>query len=169
MLEINNTTKQKINLKKIRKITERFLGTYKKPGRQVSLAIIGPARMKKLNYEYRGINQATDVLSFPGQTGLSFFDAEPDRSSRASKYLGEIIINIDETGRTRKYRALFREIGLDFGGRAGNRQEEEYLVYFLLVHGLLHLIGYDDATEAGRREMVRLGRKFLEKNGVIMV
>jgi len=35
---------------------------------------------------------------------------------------------------------------------------------FILVHGLLHLIGYDDRTEKGRLEMIRLGESFIKKS-----
>lgn len=144
MLEINNTTRQKINRRQLTDIVEKFLRTHKKKSGEVSLAIIGPARMKRLNEDYRGIAKTTDVLSFPNDGSLP------------SKFLGEIIINIEETKKVAKYREMFAEISLDHRGA-------NYILDFLLVHGLLHLLGYDDETEKDRLEMLRLGRDFLKR------
>jgi probable rRNA maturation factor len=136
MIEINNTTKQKIDKKEIERVVARFLRTYKKSGVTVSLAIVGSARMKWLNLQYRKIAETTDVLSFPGE----------------GKYLGEVIINIQETKKTAKYREVFKE-----------KRSASYVFYFLLVHGLLHLVGYDDKTDEERLAMLRRGEKFLTK------
>lgn len=144
MLEINNTTKQKINQKKIKEITEKFLRAYKKVGQGVSLAVVGDAKMQRLNNEYRGYDKTTDVLSFSG--------------APESKFLGEIVINIQEASRAGKYQAMLEELGVN-----PTRLSADYIFYFLLVHGLLHLCGYDDLTEKGRQEMLRRGRYFLNK------
>ncbi len=130
MLEINNTTKQKINLNKTKKIVEDWLIKNKKKNWEVSLAIVGSARMKSLNNIYRGINKTTDVLSFTD--------------------LREIIINIEEVKKASKYLEVF-----------GEKKSAEYIFYFLLVHGLLHLIGYEDDKENDRLKMMSLGEKFL--------
>ena len=157
MLEINNTTKYRIDLKKTKAVVEEFLRVYKKAGWEVSLAIIGDARMRRLNHEYRGIDKTTDVLSFPAADDLRAIE-KPAGVSQArlkpDKYLGEIIINIQEAKRMGKYREMFKELGL--------KAADPYLFYFLLVHGLLHLAGYDDKTEKGRREMLKRGKDFLK-------
>lgn len=142
MLEINNTTKQKLNLKKIKQITKLFLQIYKKVSWDVSIAVVSDEAIKKLNKEYRGIDKPTDVLSFNGD--------------KKAKYLGEIIINIKEAQRTRKYEDLWQELGWE-------KPKTEQVFYFLLVHGLLHLIGYDDATDKQRIKMLILGREFFTK------
>jgi len=135
MIEINNTTRQKIDKKKIERLAARFLRVCKKNKALISLAIVGSARMKQLNLRYRKINKTTDVLSFPGE----------------GKYLGEVIINIQETKKPFKYKEI-----LD------NRHGASYIFYFLLVHGLLHLIGYDDRTERERLAILKKGEKFLD-------
>jgi probable rRNA maturation factor len=150
MLEINNTTGEKINIRKLKDIAENFACRYKKKG-DVSLALVGPARIKSLNRDYRDLDKATDVLSFTEEK--------------------EIIINISDTKKPAKYKEMFLELGWDIGqmnNAAKKRKLNEYLLYFLFVHGLLHLAGYDDRTEAGRLEMIRRGRDFLKTMGLEM-
>jgi len=130
MLEINNTTRKKINLVKTKKIVEDWLVKNKKKNWEVSLAVVGASRMKSLNNVYRGINKTTDVLSFTE--------------------LKEIIINIEEVKKANKYLEVF-----------GEKKSAEYIFYFLLVHGLLHLIGLNDDEDADRLKMISLGKKFL--------
>jgi probable rRNA maturation factor len=146
MIEINNTTKQRVNEKSLTELAAKFLRVHKRAGYSLSIAIIGDAGMRRLNRNYRGKDKTTDVLSF----------GAADAADKA-KYLGEIVLNIREAARTDKYAALWREIG------GAGRPKVGQVLDFLLVHGLLHLIGYDDATEKERLEMLVKGRKFLEK------
>jgi probable rRNA maturation factor len=87
-------------------------------GAELSVLFVNSRRMKVLNTLYRGIPRDTDVLSFP----LMDEGFRPDESA-----LGDIVISVP--------RAL--------------KQAEEFEVTFynellrLLIHGLLHLIGYD--------------------------
>ena len=150
MLEINNTTSEKIDIKKLRLIADKFARAYRKKG-DISLAIVGSARIRSLNRDYRGLDKATDVLSFTEEN--------------------EIIINIAETKKPQKYQEMFLEIGMDitaFRSAIQKKRLAEYLFYFLFVHGLLHLAGYDDKTEAGRLEMIKKGRDFLKKIGLVL-
>ncbi len=150
MIEVNNTTKYKINLAKTKKIVAEFLSEYKKRNAEVSLALVGSARMKKLNNDYRGVNKTTDVLSFGAEQKI--VGEKKVRGASAEKYLGEIIINMDEVKKANKYLEVF-----------GFKKSAEYIFYFLLVHGLLHLVGFNDVKETERLKMIRLGEEFLEK------
>lgn len=148
MLEVNNTTSTKINLKKLSFLIDKF-GRAFKVKKNISLAIVGPARIRSLNRDYRGIDKDTDVLSFTAEN--------------------EIVINILETKKPKKYQEMFLELGIDISGlrsEVKRNKLDEYLFYFLFVHGLLHLAGYDDKTEKGRLEMIRKGRDFLKKIGL---
>ena len=144
MVEINNTTKQKINLKRLRTITEDWLKVNRKSAWDVSIAIVGSSRMKRLNCNYRGIDKTTDVLSFVGEEANS---REPGK-----RFLGEVIINFEEVKKANKYLEVF-----------GLKKTADYIFYFLLIHGLLHLIGHEDEVEAERQKMLMLGEKFLRK------
>ncbi|MCK4553376.1 rRNA maturation RNase YbeY [Candidatus Parcubacteria bacterium] len=153
-IEINNKTRSKIDLALVKKVAEKFLKYYKKRIRrgatnaahaneniEVSIAFIGDKTIRRLNKTYRGINKITDVLAFPDVT----VGTSPDNEQ--SNFLGEIIINYIQVKRQAK--------------RFGNSIRQELV--FILVHGLLHLLGYDDKTEKGRREMERLGKEFINK------
>lgn len=141
MLEINNTTKRKINSAKTKKIVEAWLKKNHKNNWLVSLAIVGSGRMRRLNNDYRGIDKTTDVLSFAAtKNGLE------------DSYLGEVVINIEEVDKANKYLDVF-----------GIKKPAEYIFHFLLVHGLLHLIGYNDEKEADRQKMLLLGEDFLNE------
>jgi probable rRNA maturation factor len=155
-IEINNTTKSKINKKLIIKTAEIFLQSRRWTKKDVSIAFIGDAKMRQLNLQYRKKDKTTDVLSF-GNSPL-------ERGGRAARTgcvkaclggqndfedLGEIIINPAQIKRQAK---------------ANNNSFQAELI-FILVHGLLHLAGYNDETEKDRLEMIRRGEKFVENLG----
>jgi len=131
MIEVNNTTKAKINSKKIIKIVEAFIKFYKLKNFDVSVAIVSDKVMHDMNLTYRGLDKTTDVLSFCG--------------------LNEIIISHEQIKRQAK--ELKKGI------------ESELI--FILVHGLLHLIGREDNKEVLRLAMIAEGEKFLKKCGII--
>jgi len=188
MIEINNTTKQSLDERAFHYIIKEFLRFFKKLDHSVSVAVIGAARMKSLNNHYRGVNKTTDVLSFPGNSapvgGRRRTLEKPAGLSQGGKYLGEILLNISEVKKTSQYLGLLKEIQV-FTGRnkpaglkvnlkpnlksslrsGASNKARQYLVYFLLVHGLLHLIGQDDHSVSGRRRMIRQGQKFLSLLG----
>jgi len=90
-----------------------------------TIAFVSDKRIRELNRQFRGIDKATDVLSFPADG--------PDESN-----LGDIAISA-ETAATQA-----KENGLSFDGEIAQ----------LILHGLLHLSGYDHETDNG--EMNRL-------------
>lgn len=133
MVEINNQTRSRINLKKVEKIAEIFIKKSPYKNSSVSIAFIGDKRMRRLNLETRGYDKATDILSFP-----------EDKNIR-KEFLGEVIIDYAQIKRQAK---IFSD------------SVEQELI-FILVHGLYHLLGYEDATEKGKQTMDRLGKKFV--------
>lgn len=130
MIEINNTTKTKIDTDLVKVIANSFLKKYKKTKMEVSIAFVGDTVMRRLNKIYRGKDKPTDVLTFEGDDG----------------FLGEIIIDYSQIKRQAKKFS------------PNSRQE----LIFILVHGLLHLLGHEDETEKGRLEMIRLGEEFIK-------
>ena len=130
MVEINNKTRTAIDLKLVEKVVEKVLLLYKKKNKEVSIGFVGDQVKKKLNFQYRGKDNPTDVLSFVGE----------------DNDLGEILINFQQIKRQAK--------------KFGNTDEQELI--FILVHGLLHLMGYDDETEKDRLAMIKLGEEVIK-------
>lgn len=132
MIEINNKTRSKIDKNLINKIVLAFLRYFKVEKKELSIAFVGDTKIKKLNKIYRGYDKVTDVLSF---------EDEGDDDC-----LGEIIIN---------YAQIKRQA---FKYSSSVKSELTYI----LVHGLLHLLGHEDDTERGRDGMYELANDFLK-------
>lgn len=104
---------------------------------EVSVRFVNNEIIKELNAEYRNIDRATDVLSFPlGEDGVYDIDY-----TTGAKLLGDIVISVERAEEQAKEynHSLQREIG------------------FLTVHSMLHLLGYDH--ENGGMEQVRMREK----------
>jgi len=97
---------------------------------EVSLTFVEPDEMLELNEQYRGIDEPTDVLSFPlwEEEDGSFLLPSKDWDEVA---LGDIVI--------------CPRVVIDFA-RASEKELEEEIV-LIYIHGLLHLLGYDHTTE----------------------
>ena len=99
---------------------------------EVNVTFVDDAEIHKLNLEHRGIDKASDVLSFPlGENGV--YDINPENGA---KMLGDIVISVDHAVKQAKLyeHSLQREIA------------------FLTVHSMLHLLGYDHVND-GLEEM----------------
>ncbi len=64
MIEVNNLTGFRVNKDFLKKIAQKVLANEKKNKTELSIALVGPKRIKELNKKYRGKNKITDVLSF---------------------------------------------------------------------------------------------------------
>jgi probable rRNA maturation factor len=117
------------------------------PGRArggVTIALVSDRRIRRLNSAYRGIDRATDVLSFPAASGPA--DAGPHQRNRNSlRHLGDIVIARGVADRQAR--------------RARHSRVVEWRT--LALHGLLHLLGYDHERDDGR--MARLERRLRRK------
>src|SRR5207237_839076 len=136
---INRQRARRISAKIWREFAEHALRTI---GNEhgVSIVFVSDRMIKKLNRQFRGKDFATDVLSFPNH-------AEPFES-QDEKAFGEIVISVDRAA------AQAKENGLSFS----NEVEQ------LILHGLLHLSGYDHDTDNG--EMSRLELRLRRKLGI---
>jgi len=138
--EINQQAGKKISSKLWRQwLTkiDRVLKLKNKP--EISIAVVGDQAVKKLNLTYRGKNQVTDVLSF-GEADSSI---KVDLSTK--NYLGEIIICYPQAARQAK----------KFGHSVNQELE------LLLIHGFLHLLGYDHEKKKGLEAMRRLEQRIM--------
>lgn len=157
MLEINNLTKRKIETKNLTIICQAFLRQYKIAKAEVSLVFIANKKSQELNRIYRAKDKITDVLSF----------SNPDFKLNKDNFLGEIFINLTEIAQVDKYKLMFIEMGLDsFFFKKNKAKQKRYLLNFIFVHGLLHLLGFDDENEKERNRMLSLGADFLAANAL---
>ncbi|MDP3057046.1 MAG: rRNA maturation RNase YbeY [bacterium] len=149
MLLIKNLTKSKVDEKFFRSIAGKTLENLPKLAKsakkiEISLVIIGEKRMKGLNRIWRGKNKATDVLSFENQKNKFNFIAPPDDII----HLGQIFICYPVASRQA------RQYGYSIREEAAR----------LLIHGILHLAGYDHEKNADQeKKMLGLQEKILGK------
>ncbi len=111
---------------------------------EISLGIVSEEGIRRLNREFRDIDRSTDVLSFP----LVEYEKPADYSGIIP---GDEHFNPD-TGEVMLGDIVISEAHVKSQARAyGHSEKREYA--FLLVHSLLHLLGYDHETEEEERQM----------------
>lgn len=146
-IDIINFTKQRVPQKLMHEAAAYAAKKLRLDG-ELSLVLAGDKRLRALNRDYRSKDKATDILTFPAPKG-------------SIGALGEIFINLDDCRRAQKYADVFTE-----------KKSFEYLLIFLIIHGLLHLSGLNDEKEAERLEMIAAGEKMMKeliKNGIMKV
>ncbi len=115
---------------------------------EVSLSIVSNDEIRKINNQFRKIDNFTDVLSFPQ---LTFEENEvADVNENGEILLGDIIISIDKA----------KEQAEEFGH---SLQRE---IAFLTVHSMLHLLGYDHMNEKDEKKMFSKQKKILDNIGI---
>ena len=132
MIEVNNLTTSSVDKKFLEKTAQAILESESVRSFNLSIALVGPARMKKLNKKYRGKNRTTDVLAFGSDQKLS---------SVFQKEIGEIIICLQEVKKNAK------RFNLSFKKELTR----------VLIHGILHLLGYDH--EISKKEAKKMEGK----------
>lgn len=121
----------------VRKQVLEILAVLKKEGCAIDVLLLGNRKMRSLNKKYRAKDSATNVLSFEEPKEFTY-------PGGGMKRKGEIYLNPDMSS--------------DWWMKKNKKKAEEFLdIRFLLVHGVLHLFGYDhiedgDATKMERKE-----------------
>ncbi|MCS6804420.1 MAG: rRNA maturation RNase YbeY [Acidobacteriota bacterium] len=109
---------------------------------RLTITLVSDRCMRRLNRTYRSLDQPTDVLAFPN---------EPDfpHENHPRRDLGDVIISTETAAR--------------YAARYGISFERE--IQQLVIHGVLHLCGYDHETDQGQMRQLerRLRRKLLGK------
>jgi probable rRNA maturation factor len=128
---INNQRKIKLDARQFEQFAEAAVDAIDEAeNKDVAIAFVSDRRMRALNKEFRGQDKTTDVLSFP---------FEADEFNAQDDFLGDIVISLEQAVR----QAAENDLDLD----AEVKQ--------LILHGILHLCGYDHETDGGemnRRE-----------------
>jgi probable rRNA maturation factor len=127
---VNRQRKIKIDTEAWETFAARAVNAIGKPDASAVIAFVSNKTIRQLNRQFRGIDKATDVLSFP---------AEEESN------LGDVAISVETAA------AQAKENGLTLDGELAQ----------LILHGLLHLSGYDHETDNG--EMNRLELRLRKK------
>jgi probable rRNA maturation factor len=131
-VEVSGTAIARVNRRDIAEFTRKVLlalerqHRLRKPLSEVSIALVDDATMRRLNRTFRHTNKTTDVLTFPADSSY----ADPRNEARP---LGDIVISVDQA-------------------RRQAMQEKHSVateVRYLIVHGILHALGYDHESDNG--------------------
>ncbi len=101
-------------------------------GAELSVLLTDDAEIRTLNAQWRGKDLPTDVLSFPQEDG--------PRPPGVPRTLGDVVISL-ETAERQRLRGALPRLRDTLGGDPGWSLADE--VTFLLLHGVLHLLGHD--------------------------
>ena len=117
----------------------------------ITVTLTNPENIRKINKEYRNIDRATDVLSFPM---FEKDDLEEKIEKKEFKYedvLGDLIISVEKV----------REQAIEYG------HSFERELSYMLVHGFYHLMGYDHIKEEDKRKMRPKEEKILNDLNIL--
>jgi probable rRNA maturation factor len=135
----NLQRKIKVDLSLLKEVTGRTLRDLGYESAECGVLLVSDRRIAELNRTFRRVAAPTDVLAFSMQEG--------QRVQGSPNLLGDVVISAE--------RALSQAMD------RGHSLERE--LTFLLVHGLLHLLGWDDTTKADRRRMLQAQEKILRR------
>ena len=116
----------------------------------ISITLTTPEHIHEINKQYRNVDRATDVLSFPMFEKEEIDNKITKKDFEHEDVLGDIVISIDQVEKQAK------EYGHSF--------EREFA--YMLVHGFYHVMGYDHIKEEDKVIMRPKEEKVLEKLGI---
>ncbi len=127
-----------LNRRRLREIARAVLAGENVADYEISLAFVDNATSRRLNQQYLDHDEPTDVLSFPlSQRG-------------AKKLAGELVLGV--------------EVALEQAQERGHDVQAELALY--VIHGLLHLCGYDDKKPESAKEIRQRERHYLGELGL---
>ena len=139
MVILNRQRQINLDLARLRAYVRRIRKLLKMGREEFNVCFVDDDEIRRLNSLYRGKATPTDVLSFPWQTeeggGL-----EPLNAGEFSNFLGDIVISVDTASRNARLE--------------GHSTEAE--IRWLILHGTLHLLGYDHEKDQGEMTVLEL-------------
>lgn len=155
-LEIYDDTKN-VPEEKIKLIEDvlNFAGSYLKlpENTEMSVTLMDNEHIHEINKKYRGVDKPTDVISFaieeddPDEVPIILPE---DEEFDIPKNIGDIMVSMDKVKEQAEY--------------LGHSEDRE--LGFLVVHGFLHLNGYDHMKEEDEKEMFGFQREILDSYGL---
>ena len=138
---VNHQSEVRIRITALEAYCQRVAKLVKLPAKSVTICFVENREIARWNRAYRGKKDSTDVLSFPveGQNGHrarpgspEFFSAE----TRSAPYIGDI--------------AIAPAVAKRNAARFGRTVDDELRI--LILHGVLHLLGFDHETDRGEMD-----------------
>ncbi len=140
---INDTFGYSSSISYLDSVIERVLKHEKVENAIFSIIFVSNSEIQKINKEYRGLDRVTDVISFALEDNLEY--------PICPRVLGDIYISIPR----------MKEQAIEYG------HSEKRELAFLVVHGLLHLLGYDHTKgEEEEKVMFDLQEEILNEEGI---
>ncbi len=136
----NQNKKRKIDLSRLEKVAETALKTLGKRRYEITVTFVSNQKIRAVNRKYLKRDRSTDVISF-GYAG------QGDYNKEMKYFLGDVIVSTDKAFQN--------------SGKYGTTIFEETALY--VIHGILHLSGYDDISEKDRIVMRRKENVLLQK------
>lgn len=140
------SSQYRINLARMRKLIDWLQKELRVTDHNVSIHLVDDVEITRLNHQYRNKESATNVLSFPFADG-----ADKGLAALPVRELGDIVISLDTAKKeATEYRQTFEE-----------------RMYWLIVHGMLHLLGYDhERSEKDETIMQTMENDLLARLGI---
>jgi probable rRNA maturation factor len=132
----------------VEQVVQKALETFVEEDYEVSISFVGNQEIRELNKQYRDKDALTDVLSFP----MMEFEVTEENYSNEDEFvqedrlLGDIVISLERA----------QEQAIEYG------HSFERELAFLLVHGVLHLLGMDHEDEEQEKEMSKKQEEILQ-------
>lgn len=155
-LEIYDKTKDGVDQKHIDLVEDVLQFASKalelKDNTEMSVTFVNNDEIKEINSKYRGVDRATDVISFAIEDGEDDFPLimDDEMAAEIPENIGDIFVSIDKVAEQAEFldHSYERELG------------------FLVVHGFLHLNGYDHMKQEDEDVMFPLQRKIMDDYGL---
>ena len=146
---VNRQRLARIDARRVSSLADATLGAVGRHGANLTVAFVRDRDMRELNKKFTGSDRTTDVLSFPAEGEGESAGAVHFIGSGVSEHAGDIVISTDTALRQ-----------ANDASHSFAREVDE-----LVIHGVLHLCGYDHETDRGRmnRLELKLRKKLLGK------
>ncbi len=135
---LRNQTRRHFPERKIRRAISIFLKEFSLAGSDLDITFVGDKAMQRLNSKFRGKNKTTDVLSFP------LHEARVARKQKV--FLGDLVISLPTCAKQAKE----------------HKKSFEKELLFLIIHGFLHLLGYDHEKSVKEEKLMQKWERRLE-------
>ena len=145
---MNRQRRIRIDRTRIAELADQALEAAGRSGAAITVAFVRDAAIRRLNRDYRGKDVSTDVLSFPAEDVQAGFTDAGQGEAQSGMYLGDVVISADTA----------------VSQAQASRYTFEREVSELVIHGVLHLCGYDHETDRGEMNRIelKLRRRLLE-------